>query len=107
MAIKKKVTKNIMADKGILLGLSLSQLVMCGIGFAIGVGTFMLLKDYMDFNGLMWIIFLELVVVVGFGVIRIYDMNLLQLLIKVFKGADKRPYSNRKGVFDKDDFDIF
>ena len=107
MAIKKRVTKNIMADKGILLGLTLSQLIMLAVGFAIGVGTFFLLKDSMDFNGLMWIIFLELLLVVGFGVIKIYGMNLFQLLIKIFKGPDKRPYSNRKGVFDKDDFDIF
>ena len=107
MAIKKKVTKNIMADKGIILGLTLSQLIMLGIGFLIGIGTFLLLKDTMEFNAMMWIIFLELIVVVGLGVIRIYGMNLFQLILKVLKGADKRPYSNRKGVFDEDDFDIF
>lgn len=107
MAIKKKVTKNIMADKGIILGLTLSQLIMLGIGFLIGIGTFLLLKDTMEFNAMMWIIFLELIIVVGFGVIRIYGMNLFQLILKVLKGADKRPYSNRKGVFDDNDFDIF
>ena len=105
--IKVKVTKNIMNKNTGFLNLSISQMIAGLIGVAVGFATFFLLKDYLDINGLMWIILLEMIVVIGFGIVRINDMNLFTIMIKSLKGVDKRPYSNKKGVFDDDEFSIF
>ena len=105
--IKVKVTKNIMNKNTGFLNLSIPQMIAGLVGVAVGLGTLFLLKDYLDINGLMWIILLEMIVVIGFGIVRINDMNLFTIMIKSLKGVDKRPYSNKKGVFDDDDFSIF
>lgn len=77
------------------------------LGFVIALGTYLAFKDLLIFDGLIWIILMELIVVVGFGVVKINDMSLFRYIFKLMKGNDRRPYSNRKGVFDKDDFTIF
>ena len=105
--IKVKVTKNIMNKSHGLLNLSVRQIIAGVIGVAVGLATFFLLKDYLIIDALMWIIFLEMVLVIGFGIVRINDMSLFTLIIKSLKGVDKRPYSNNKGVFDDDEFTIF
>ena len=105
--IKVKVTKNIMNKNTGFLNLSVSQMIAGLVGVAVGLGTFFWLKDYLDINGLMWIIMLEMILVIGFGIVKINDMSLFTVLIKSLKGVDKRPYSNKKGVFDDDDFSIF
>ena len=71
------------------------------------IGTYFLLRNYIVFDGLIWIILLELMLVVGFGVIKINDMSLIAFILKLAKSNDRRPYSNKKGVFDEDDFNIF
>ena len=71
------------------------------------IGTYFLLRNYIVFDGLIWIILLELMLVVGFGVIKINDMSLIAFIMKLAKSNDRRPYSNKKGVFDEDDFNIF
>ncbi len=103
--IKVKVTKNINRSTG-LISLTIGQIVAICIGITVGLITFALLYDYVVFDALMWIIFFEMSIIIGLGAIRLYDMNMFQLLVKMLKGPDKRPYSNKKGVFD-DEFDIF
>ncbi len=105
--MRVKVTKNIMNANGTIFKLTLSQIISVIIAFLTAVGTFLFLRDYLVFNVIMLIVFLELIVIAGPFVIRINDMSLLTLIIKMFKGSDKRPYSSTKGVFDKDDFNIF
>ena len=105
--IKVKVTKNIMNRNTGFLNLSIPQIIAGLVGVAVGLATFFLLKDYIIFDGLMWIILLEMIIVIGFGIIRINDMNLFTILIKTMQGVDKRPYSNKKGVYDDDEFSIF
>lgn len=92
--IKVKVTKNIMKQQNGILNLSVSQIVVGIIAFGIGVGTFFLLKDCMDFNLIMWIIFLELIIAVGIGVVRINGLNLFMLILLSMK-TDKRPYCSK------------
>lgn len=104
--MRVKVTKNIMNSSGIIFGLTAGQIVAVAIAVLTAIGTFFLLRDYLVFDAIIWIVFIELAVIAGPFVIRINDMNLLTLLVKMLKGSDKRPYSS-KGVFDKDDFNIF
>ncbi len=107
MIKKVKVTKNIMNKGGVIFNLSVSQLIWLGIAVIVGLGTFFLLKDYIITDVLMWIIFGEVSIIAGIGVIRINELNLFMFLLKILKGADKRPYSNTKGVYDKDEFTLF
>ena len=104
--IKKKITKNI-NTKVSPFQFEISQIIIGVIGLAVALGTYFLLRDYIVFDGLIWIILLELMLVVGFGIIKINDMSLIAFIMRLAKSNDRRPYSNRKGVFDEDDFDIF
>lgn len=105
--IRVKFTKNIMNKGGVIFNLNVSQLIWLGIAVIVGLATFFLLNDYIITDALMWIIFGEVSIIAGIGVIRINELNLFMFLIKMLKGADKRPYSNTKGVYDKDEFTVF
>lgn len=104
--IKKKITKNI-NTKVSPFQFEVSQIIIVFIGFLAALITYFALRDYLVFDALIWIILLELILVVGFGVVKINDMSMFTYILRIMKVNDRRPYSNRKGVFDKDDFDIF
>ena len=104
--IKKKITKNI-NTKVSPFQFEPKQIIIGVIGLAVAIVTYFLLRNYIVFDGLIWIILLELMLVVGFGVIKINDMSLIAFIMKLVKSNDRRPYSNKKGVFDEDDFNIF
>ena len=104
--IKKKITKNI-NTKVSPFQFEVKQIIIGIVGFVAALLTYFAFRDYMPFDGLIWIILLELMLVVGFGVVKINDMSLIAYIFRMLKVNDRRPYSNRKGVFDKDDFDIF
>lgn len=104
--IKKKITKNI-NTKVSPFQFEPIQIIIGIVGLAVAIGTYFLLRNYIVFDGLIWIILLELMLVVGFGIIKINDMSLIAFILRLTKSNDRRPYSNRKGVFDKDDFNIF
>ncbi len=104
--IKKKITKNI-NTKVSPFQFEVSQIIIGFIGFLAALITYFTLRDYLVFDALIWIILLELILVVGFGVVKINDMSMFTYILRIMKVNDRRPYSNRKGVFDKDDFDIF
>lgn len=104
--IKKKITKNI-NTKVSPFQFEAGQIIVGIIGLVAAIGTYFLLRDYIVFDGLIWIILLELMIVVGFGIIKINDMSLFAFIMKLARTDDRRPYSNTKGVFDKNEFDIF
>ena len=104
--IKKKITKNI-NTKVSPFQFEVKQIIIGIVGFVAALLTYFAFRDYMPFDGLIWIILLELMLVVGFSVVKINDMSLIAYIFRMLKVNDRRPYSNRKGVFDKDDFNIF
>ncbi|MBO7475148.1 MAG: PrgI family protein [Ruminococcus sp.] len=99
--IKAKITKNIMQKTNNSLGLTPKQMITGGIAFAIGILMYVLLRKYMSFILLSTIIFIFLALVIGFGVINIQGMNLMQFVIKTLKGADVR-YYKQEGVYMND-----
>lgn len=106
--IQVKMTKNINKPMNFFLKFTLGQTIALIVALAIGVATFFLLYPYIILDALMWIIFLELIIVIGFAVMRINGMNLFFYIIKKLKGPEKRYYSTKKGVYDDDnDFRIF
>ena len=98
--IQVKITKNVMNKSVSKIPFSPIQIVFALIALAVGAFTLFELKDSVDFNSLMGIIFVELIVVMVPGIVRIDGMNLIKFIISSFK-IDKRPF-NRKGVFNDD-----
>lgn len=49
----------------------------------------------------MTIVFVEIALTIGLGVIRVQGLSLLSIAIQSFKGVDKRPYSSQ-GVFNNE-----
>lgn len=96
--ISVKVTKNIIRKGEVGFGLTLSQIIIALCGFAVGAGMFLLLKDVMQIDLLMTLIFIVMALFIAFGVIRINGMTFGKMLLLALKGVDKRPYCV-KGVF--------
>lgn len=96
--IKCKVTKKIMQEPGTLMGFSIGQVVMLIMGCIATIGTLLLLwlvlKISIDI--IMWIVFLELVLFIGLGVVRIQGLTVMQFIAS--NSTKKRPYDS-KGVF--------
>lgn len=103
--IKVKVNKNIMKQQNNVFNLTVGQIITGIVGLLIGIGTFLLLKDSVNFNIIMWIIFLELIITVGIGVVKINGLNLFTFIILSMK-IDKRPYCS-KGVFNDESDELF
>lgn len=103
--IKVKITKNVINKSTSPLGSAMTpRLIVCTIlGLIAAVSTFFALKDSVEFNTLMWIVFAEIVLFVSLG-IKINGVGILNLLFG--KQKDTRPF-NRKGVFNDDDGTIF
>ena len=100
--IKVPLTKNFFKQSTGILKLSPVQLVFVGVAVVVGAGTVFGLMQYnMSLDVIGWIVFLEMSVIIGLGVIRIGGMNLFSYFIKSMK-KDKR-YFNRNGVFDDDE----
>ncbi len=93
--IRVKITKNIMNTSNSALGLTVQQIVWAVIAVAIGAGMYFLLKDVIQMDLLMWLIFLEIIAILVIGVIRIQGMNLIQY---IFSFSTKKYYFNRKGL---------
>lgn len=96
--IKCKVTKKIMQEPGTVMGFSMGQVIMLIVGCVATIGTLLLLwlvlKISIDI--IMWIVFLELVLFIGLGVVRIQGLTVMQFIAS--NSTKKRPYDS-KGVF--------
>ena len=102
LMIKCKVTKKIMQESGTIMGLSIIQIVTLIIGCIVTIGSLLLLWLVLKvgIDAVMWIVFLELVLFIGFGVVRIQGMSVLKFITS--NSTQKRPY-NSKGVFNNVD----
>lgn len=100
--IKCKVTKKIMQEPGTVMGFSIGQVIMLIVGCAATIGTLLLLWLVLKINIdiIMWVVFLELVLFIGLGVVRIQGMSVLKFITS--NSTQKRPY-NSKGVFNNVD----
>lgn len=103
--IKVKITKNVINKSVSPLGSIITpRIIVCTIlGLSAAVSTFFALKDSVEFNTLMWIVFGEIALFVGFG-IQINGISLFKFLFG--KQKDTRPF-NRKGVFNDENESIF
>lgn len=98
--IKCKVTKRIMTDGNTFMGfnITISQIICAAVAAVASIASIILLKDILDINTVLWIVFGEIVLCVLFG-IKIQGQSLIALFFK--PAISKRPY-NSKGVFDNE-----
>lgn len=96
--IKAEITKNIIRKSNNPLGIGLKQIIVCAVAFLIGIILYFVLRNTMNTETLMTIIFLVLGIIIGFGCINIQGMSLATYIYKIFIGKDFRPYVS-KGVF--------
>lgn len=99
--MKVKVTKNIIRDGTSFLGLRLSQIAALILSIIISFITIFFLYDKLNIDFLMTIVFVEIALTIGLGVIRVQGLSLLSIAIQSFKGVDKRPYSSQ-GVYNNE-----
>ncbi len=100
--IKVPLTKNFFKQSTGILKLSPVQLIFVGVAVVVGAVTvLMLMQNNMSLDVIGWIVFLEMAIIIGLGVIRIGGMNLFSYFLKSMK-KDKR-YFNRNGVFGDDE----
>jgi hypothetical protein len=104
--IKRKITKNIIQDNTFILGLTLKQVIMGIVGFAIGLVEIYFLWGKVSINLLMSIVFFTILTFFFFGVIKIQGMSMFKYVFLAFKGVDKRPYC-RKGDFSNEGDNTF
>lgn len=80
--IKCKVTKKIMQEPGTVMGFSIGQVIMLIVGCVATIGTLLLLWLVLKINIdiIMWVVFLELVLFIGLGVVRIQGLTVLQFI---------------------------
>lgn len=98
------ITKNIINKHTVIMGLSWSQIITVGIGTVVALGTLYLLAFQLGINIelVMSIVFVEIVVIVFSGLVKINGMNLFKLLFLSFKGPDIRKF-NTKGLNEPDE----
>lgn len=101
---KVELTKNVFNHKnGIIFGLKPLQLVFVGIALIVGVLTVLWLRQYelsLDLIG--WIVFLELVLIIGLGVVRPGGRNLFSYLISMLN-PDTRYYCTMEDEMDEEE----
>ena len=100
--IKCKVTKKIMQEPGTVMGFSIGQVIMLIVGCAATIGTLLLLWLVLKINIdiIMWVVFLELVLFIGLGVVRIQGLTVLRFIAS--NPTKKRPFDSKGGFSDVD-----
>ena len=99
--IKAEITKNVMNKSTSLLNFSKKQLVIFAIGCAAGLGSYFGLKPYLPSDVIMWLVFLEAILIIGFGVVRINGMSLFAYMASTTKKHDRRYYSKENFIYVK------
>lgn len=99
---KVKITKQQTVNpKAVYMGLSISQIILMTVGVSIAIGILVLFVFVLGLpvNLTMFIIFVELLVFVGFSIVKINGMNLFKWIYVVFQKPIFRAYQS-KGVLD-------
>ena len=103
--IKVELTKNIFNQRsGGLFGLKPIQLVFAAVAVVVGGLTVLWLMQYnLSIDLIGWIVFIEMAIIIGLGVVRPGGVNLFSFLLSALK-PDTR-YFSYQGDFDDDDIE--
>jgi len=98
--IKVELTKNIFVEKTGMFGLKPIQIVFTVIGLLAGCLTVLWLMQYdLSIDLIGWIVFIEMAIIIGLGVVRPGGVNLFSFLLSSLK-PDTRYFSREEDVFD-------
>ena len=98
--IKVELTKNIFVEKTGMFGLKPIQIVFTVIGLLAGCLTVLWLMQYdLSIDLIGWIVFIEMVVIIGLGAVRPGGVNLFSFLLSSLK-PDTRYFCREEDVFD-------
>ena len=97
--IKVELTKNIFVERAGLFGLKPIQIAFTAVGLVIGGLTVLWLMQYgLSTDLIGWIVFIEMTIIIGLGVVRPGGANLFSFLMSSLK-PDTR-YFSYQGDFD-------
>ena len=99
--IKVELTKNVFNQRGGgLFGLKPIQIVFAVIAMAVGGVTVLWLMQYgLSIDLIGWIVFIEMTMIIGLGVVRPGGKNLFSFLLSSLK-PDTRYYCREEEEFD-------
>ena len=99
--IKVELTKNVFNQRGGgLFGLKPIQIVFAVIAMAVGGVTVLWLMQYgLSIDLIGWIVFIEMTIIIGLGVVRPGGKNLFSFLLSSLK-PDTRYFCREEDVFD-------
>ena len=99
--IKVELTKNIFNQRsGGLFGLKPIQIVFAVIAMAVGCVTVLWLMQYgLSIDLIGWIVFIEMTIIIGLGVVRPGGKNLFSFLLSSLK-PDTSYFCREEDVFD-------
>ena len=98
--IKVELTKNIFNQRSGLFGLKPIQLVFAAIAVVIGGLTVLWLMQYnLSIDLIGWIVFIEMTIIIGLGVVRPGGVNLFSFLLLSLKFNTKY-FCREEDVFD-------
>jgi len=99
--IKVELTKNIFNQcGGGLFGLKPIQLIFAAVAVVIGGLTVLWLMQYdLSIDIIGWIVFVEMAIIIGLGVVRPGGVNLFSFLLSSLK-PDTRYFCREEDVFD-------
>lgn len=99
---KVKVTKQQTVNpKAVYMGLSIVQIItmVIGIAIALGIVGLFIFVFGISVNLTMTVVFIELLIFVGFAIVRINGLNLFKWIFVIFQSPIFRPYKS-KGALD-------
>ena len=97
--IKVELTKNIFVERAGMFGLKPIQIVFTAVGLVMGGLTVLWLMQYgLSTDLIGWIVFIEMTIIIGLGVVRPGGVNLFSFLMSSLK-PDTR-YFSYQGDFD-------
>ncbi len=99
--IKVELTKNVVNQRGGgLFGLKPIQLIFAAVAVVVGGLTVLWLMQYgLSIDLIGWIVFIEMTVIIGLGVVRPGGKNLFSFLLSSLK-PDTRYYCREEEEFD-------
>lgn len=96
---KIKITKNIVDKNAWIMGLSKKQIAVGAVGAAVAGFSLYLMWGKLPTQLMMTIVFVELMIVVLVGFIKVNGMSIVSMLIASFKKKVRTYHSRKDGIY--------
>lgn len=96
---KVKITKNIVDKNAWIMGLSKKQIAVGAAGVAVAGLSLYLMWGKLPTQLMMTIVFVEIMIVVAVGFIKVNGMSLVSMLIASFRKKVRTYHSRKDGIY--------